>query len=57
MYACWCFHFLFVGCFDLVDCYPFALGKDELEKEVAILLLIYTDGFDFREVGAALIKI
>ena len=57
VYAHWCFHFLFVGCFDLVNCHPFALGKDKLEKEVAILLLVHTDGFDFRQGDRAVVTL
>ena len=55
VYARLCFQFLFVGCFDLVNCHPFALGKDKLEKEVAILLLVHTDGFDFPEGDRAVV--
>ena len=49
MYVRWCLHFLFVGHFGFIDCHPFALGKDKLEKEVAILLFVHANGFNLRE--------
>ncbi len=34
-----CFHFLFIRCFDLIQCFPFSLSFNEVENEVAILLV------------------